>query len=753
MKPILRASRILALAMAASGLSTLATAQQPSPLAPAVSLDESFVALQERDGETWGFGARYKVLFQEGGIVFYGMFGREEPISRWLRFELTSIGRERGESQPVASPKRHVTTDRRVDYERDACTEYYDVRADGLKQSFQFDALPAGEGDLIVRGTLDCNAPLTMATSRRIAFATEYGELFVAEVVGFDAEGRRTKGTLAYENGVLEMRLPSAFVEAAALPLTLDPLLGSSVLVSSSDDDRPSLAYDETHDVFLAVWQRNVSSVDGDIRAQRIDRNANLVGSGLAIASGTANQTNPTVSNLNYRNRFIILWEDGALDGCTVDAATGSFTTAQQLFSGEGAQVGGNPNATSTYGTFVPVVSTLVAGNQGFTFGGFLSVSSSGSISILTNQMTISSTNPVPQNVGYAAVSDVNPLGLTWFAWSTQTSTTSWGEGVNEIGGTLRYSDLSDPLNGGNPILLSRIYSNPHNSRNTRIANSGDEWVFVYRTAERRNGTDAADEIHGTHVRYLPTHGLITFDEGISVLAVPSVNLLPGDVSWNGDSILMTYGQDRGDGTFSGWATLLSVPHLDVCDTPVEIASGADVKGNGVATIYSGEGVEASGSNETSMILYSVDGSPPAVLAQRYRHDDGNIVNLGGGCGNTGAPEYRIQAQCAIVGNANHRTILDNADANQSAWLVLAFDQLGINCGSGRCTLVPDPFRAFVVATSTNSEGFAEVLLPIPNDSALAGLTLYEQWVIDISSPACSFLLGNLSDSLSVTIQ
>ncbi|MCB9892153.1 MAG: hypothetical protein H6833_10935 [Planctomycetes bacterium] len=754
MLPILRWSSATFL-LAYSTFSTAFGQTESSFETQASSLNDRFVCLQDEGDELWGFGANYKARFDDQGLLFIPALGMHEPTNRHLTFTMSAVGRSSGELTPAAAPHVRTAESQRVEYVRSSCVERYDVRSNGLKQSFVFETLPAERGDLIVRGTLRCDMPVVENTRAHLRFATENGDLFVRGVLGIDADGNQTTGTLDYDGEVLELRLPGSFVERAALPLTLDPLIGSNGSLSRDDDEQVRVAHDYTNEIWLAVWRRLFSATDGDIRSQRIDRSGGLVGSGGVLAFSSHNESSPSVANVNYRDRFVAMWKD--LDNTdvvarSVDASDGSMGTARIVGVGDNPRVGGNQAEASTYGSLVPFATVLNVQGQGFCFGAFLNMGANGTLSVITSETRVSS-YPAPPFIGAPNVSDVNHDGLTWFVWETETSQTSWGEGIVEIGGSLRRSDLSDPLNNGTPILISQQYSNPRDNRVPSVAASGDEWVVTYHSARLRNGADDEFEIHGTHIKYTPNTNTMHFDEGITILAETGTNLRQTLASWNGDSLILIYRRERNNGTHGLWTTLLSVPHLQPCVASTEVASGSDVRNAWVATRYNGAGVEASGAAEESIIVYSTNDTTNEVLYRRYRHDDGNIVNLGGACGTAGDPDYRIQAQCAVIGNANHRTILDNGDPNTDAYLVINTRSFGMGCSGRSCNLVPDPFGAIVVPVTTDADGYAQVLLPLPADGDLIGLQVFEQWIVRETSPACAFLNANLSDALSITIQ
>lgn len=106
-----------------------------------------------------------------------------------------------------------------------------------------FERLPAGSGDLIVRGRIRTELQAQPAADGQDGMAfvdAGLGGVNVGQVIGVDARGSRCPGTMRFCDGELEFVLPAAFVDRAVLPLTVDPLAGTAVNMSNLPllDDR-----------------------------------------------------------------------------------------------------------------------------------------------------------------------------------------------------------------------------------------------------------------------------------------------------------------------------------------------------------------------------------------------------------------------------------------------------------------------------------------------------------------------------------
>ncbi len=762
--PTTRSRSALILALAA--LASPAFAQDRLDDVPATSAERSLDAdtamLDVYDGELWGLGSDYKVRFETDGLTYHPALGADEPESRTLSVQVTAVGRGVGGSVAVGAPVARERDGLRVDYHRPTCVETYEIRPEGVKQSFRFDALPQGGGDLVVTARVECNMPLSHADAESVRFATPRGEVFVEGVLGIDADGLEAAGSLRYVDGLLEMRLPASFVAHAALPLVLDPLLGSNTDPSTGTtrgEERIKSAYDETNEVWCLVWDRTYSSSDSDVLARRMNRDGTFRGSAVSLMVDTTKEEVPAIANVNRLDRFLILWrwQDNNPEGLTLDAANGTRTAIVDLGAGDNFAVGDNPNTDATFGSHVPYLTTLVvtdsSGDNGFAFGGTIKFNGSGEPYVVTvggvGQTRFSTAGT--RWCGGPTVGAVDPLGWSLFAWSLDTGSAGNGDRIREIEGAFR------DVNGGNVIgqdsfLLSGSYGHNRSSQNPHIANSGDEWICVYQSKRLRSGADDPNEVHASTLVLDAGRNALRTRYGITVAAESGRALQAGRVGWQGDSVLLAYTRERSNGTGAARVVLLSMPDADVCtDEEVVTPNGEDVRSMWVATRHTGLGVSPTGRDEESLITFGTTGSRNGVFLRQYRHDDGDTANLGGGCQAGGTANAQIQDQCAVIGNANHRVLVRGANPGGTAYLLIGTELLRTGCKN--CRLFPDPFSSFVVGASIDSDGYASVALPIPDQTALRGLTLYEQWILPgVNGPSC-FVGASVTDALSVTIQ
>ena len=313
-------------ALATALVSSPTPAQHPAA-PPVAALRASAHGLQSTADGLVGFGTDWSARFAADGVRFIPALGPTAPGTHWLGLRTVTI-RHGATELPVAT---NVTPSQRRDravYERaPAIEEHYEVRQDGLEQSFVFRELP-GHGDLVVRCELDGGlAGFGAATATGLAFASPgLGGVTIGGVTGIDANGDRCPGSLRLTDGGLELALPAAFVDRAALPLVLDPLLGARLDLTSgpADDNEPDVAYDSNSGDFCVVWTRTVSAVVGEVYARFYHETTGL-GPTLLLGSSQVVRR-ARIASHNAVDRFLVVWEASTaviaaakLTGVTID--------------------------------------------------------------------------------------------------------------------------------------------------------------------------------------------------------------------------------------------------------------------------------------------------------------------------------------------------------------------------------------------------------------------------------------------------
>ncbi|MCC7063479.1 MAG: hypothetical protein IT456_11795 [Planctomycetes bacterium] len=178
-------------------------------------------------GELWAAGASYKASFHDG-VRFIPYLGAEYPRMQEVRWTTTSV--RIGEHELLdGRPPRLATSNYRVEYDHGNVVEAYDVRSEGLEQTFVIARAPQ-TGDLTVRGELHglrCeprvlgHGPLVLSDAEGHPVVT-YGA-----ATAIDARGRHWPMTTWCEGSEVRLQLASADVATAVFPLLVDPLLST----------------------------------------------------------------------------------------------------------------------------------------------------------------------------------------------------------------------------------------------------------------------------------------------------------------------------------------------------------------------------------------------------------------------------------------------------------------------------------------------------------------------------------------------
>ena len=277
------------------------------------SIGRQAVGLNVTDGQLIGGGPDYEVRFDRGGITYLPALGAKAAKLYPLRFEVTGVGRRSGPSTPAtrAEPSAEGCV---VRYSRAGFEERYEVGPVGVEQSFSFATLPPGAGDLVVRGRIATELPLARAAADELRLEVDgLGGVRIGAVTGVDANGARTAGALRFADGEIELSLPAEFVDHAALPLVVDPLVGTAFNVNTLpmdyDDENPDVAYDQNNGVYLVVWQRRFSSTGVAIRGQLVTAAGGFSGNLISIRPSTSLATSPRVANIHLRHTFVVVWQ------------------------------------------------------------------------------------------------------------------------------------------------------------------------------------------------------------------------------------------------------------------------------------------------------------------------------------------------------------------------------------------------------------------------------------------------------------
>ena len=704
------------------------------------------------DGQVMAAGPDYRAYFDEGGFEIHPALGRSASHTRYLRFTLESI--ERG-GVPVAAldlDAAPALTSGRVVFDRaPGIAEVYDSLAAGVEQSFLFDTLPAGSGDLVVSGRLSTNleAPRGLADGTLELRAGELGAIRVGHVIGIDADGDRATGSLASDGEHLELRLPAAFVDRAAMPLVLDPVFGSLVEVevdAFSDDTNVDVAFDATNQRYLFVWEKWYSGDDPDIHGQLVNTSGAFFGA-LQIYEGSVlpRGTNPTVANVSTTDSFLVAWQQSSVSivgpweiTCRRHAASSlGFSSAVDLTSGGNCiepDAGGERSADDE--------ALVVYNRQG-----------EGIRSIQVNVTAIGT--PFVQNeVTVSTDPDDRKPAISKSGGTTGRYVVAWEryfifDGDHDI--VVRGVDRNNNLLGSEFLLASTIAID---EQDPDVDGDGTSFLVAFEREDGPEGTGDND-IHANKLTYVGS--TLTFDGGETLVEGDvGDNEVDPAVAFCGPKYYVAW-SDEDTGLFGGLFdydiaySALDPDDCTLCEIETFVGGSFDQNSRPELAARLSGGDTSSSSDFIALAWNRLDDGLPFDGDIVMQQLDGvgptqAISNLGGGCGNEGVISVVGEVS---VGSPSYEVRIDGGDPTAAiGFLNIAFPMPFVPCD----TCLWSPFD--VVFTKFLSGGSGSQVLNVPCKPNLAGASVDFQWTMLFTTLSPCSLSANvsLSDILRVTI-
>lgn len=216
---------------------------------------------------TWACGPNYKVSFHDG-YAFYPVLGpsyaKNLPLA-WRNTRVRVGGQELVAAGETAKPTH---TQWRYEYRYDAVTEAYDVREDGVEQTFVIGKRPAAEGDLVVTGRIETELQAEPVHGQHgaVTFRDGNGTPIVSYGAAFaiDANGSKFPMTTSFVGGELSLSLSAASLANAAFPLTVDPLTASVLIATGATLQEPEIGRDDLANQICFAYSRLSSGTDYD---------------------------------------------------------------------------------------------------------------------------------------------------------------------------------------------------------------------------------------------------------------------------------------------------------------------------------------------------------------------------------------------------------------------------------------------------------------------------------------------------------
>jgi hypothetical protein len=233
---------------------------------------------------TWAVGPEYKVSFHDG-FRFYPVLGPAAPKNLpfgWRTESVVVAGK------PLFDPRTEPTavraSDFRFEYRYPGVVEAYDVRKDGVEQTFTILARPATIGDIIVTGRIETELVprggrqgLDGDESRDEAIefvdAAGVSRVRYGRAWAIDARGSKTNVVRRIEDGRIQLVLAGDWLREAVFPVTIDPLTSATQIGYSSSNNFLGLDFaaanaDPTR---VLVFTRTSAANDLDTFGVRVD--------------------------------------------------------------------------------------------------------------------------------------------------------------------------------------------------------------------------------------------------------------------------------------------------------------------------------------------------------------------------------------------------------------------------------------------------------------------------------------------------
>ena len=572
----------------------------------------------------------------------------------------------------------------------------------------------------------------------------------IGAVTGIDARGRRAAGELrlAGEPGEAELHyvLPDAFLDSAAWPVLLDPLIGSPTTLEVNASQGACVAHSGTTNGYLVAWVEKVNSaaIQGNLVAQRVSSTGSLVGGQIALdTTGRARVARLGWSRLN--NRYLAVWSQADLGtqtdlfGRTIDAANGAVSSGGALLFtlNESEQPVALSNETST------------------TDDELLLLFDNGTGSTSLRQVTVP-TAGVPALTGNTQFPGISSSANAEESVALSTQGGAAGRfayvrtDVSPFANDLELRVLDRNAATLTPVLTladGSDFPGLGSFRTPAIDSDGERFVVAWMLENQRVALAVYrfDAVTGTLQTVAAPRVIATATSAAQIFRRLAVAWGPEGalVVWN--SRLLAPGEpEQWQAQLIDTATGLEIGSRLVLNDELAVTRALASQGQGAVP---GAIADSNQDDEFLVLLNRICTSPcaPDLLAQRFTVP-GRSEDLGGGCGAGG----RASATGLTPGVLLRMTI-DLGQPSATTYALLGLQGPGLPCGS--CALWVDPSTLNVSTLTTNALGTATVLLAIPNNPATIGAVAAVQWVTPSLAPQCSALAANFSNALRLTIE
>lgn len=676
-------------------------------------------------------GPDYEAKFRAGTFEYTPAFGMAAPHDLPVRFRLVSI--QRG-GQDVLRPGTHRPCAhqdgrRAVFAYPGGIREAYEVRVDGVEQTFTFGEPLPGRGDLVVRGEFETElaADSFAETAGGLQFASPYGRVTLGAVTGIDANGARSGGSMRFDGTHLELRLPASFVDGAAYPMVLDPLIGTGLDLGAphENDSDPDVAHDASSGQYCVAWTRTFSASHRAIRVQRVSSSGTPVGSLVSLGSSGIS-SNPTVANVNATNRFLIAWQHASspvgphdIRACAI-GTNGLVSITTTLVGTAGDEI---QPAAGNEPTFAEDEALLVWNDRG--------------VGIRGVQVRVPSGTSSPAPIG-------GVRNLSFHAGDSHPAITKGTGGIGrrvvtwqrQFASTAIFAIATD--RNLNPLGGERLVASVNGIDEDRpdVAGDGSQFLVVY---ERQEGVGAtARDIWCRPMRYDPAQGSLQTDGAARPLADdPGQDERQATIGLCGPKYVVAWSEAAAAfADFDVKALSLDPSDCSACSLEITVRNSAEFDAQPVvATEF-----ESGSTDDDAMIAFSSsdvsDNFDGDVRFELYSAigSGGPVTSVAPGCAGGGLAT--VQGAFAL---ANEVTIQLNGASTSISAAALHIGIPGNHVPCGACTILV-PFLAVPVQMAS---GFASQSFPIECSPDFLGVSFEFQFAaIGTGTAPCPIVPG-----------
>ncbi len=685
------------------------------------------------DDQLVAIGAGFKAYFGHGEVEFVPAFGRRAPHNFPLRVRASGLARC-GAAVPFLSAPPEPVGKASVQYRRaPGVIELFTVQDGGLEQSFVLDRRPDGTGDLVVTCELQCEIGAKPDGKGGLRFPIDgTGEFTIGAVTAIDAVGRRVGGSLRLEHDTLTLSVPAQFVDGAAYPLVVDPLLGGPTLLSGLDREDPDVVLDPASGDWFAVWAHYTSAGDADVYGQRVSQgNGGLVGPVLVIDASGSNTEFPRVASVRsagrvlvvYRRPGVIIITPSTLEGRVVNVAAQTVSLAATIASGVDEFAVGSEDTTADNEALV------VWGNSTAVDVAQVTVPTSGS-PVPSAPVTIATGVYLPS----VAISKTNGgTGNYLVAWRTSStlplpgqSFTLYGQLVSRNLAILTPVRTLDMATTGRPVIDC----------------SGSAWLVAYTQWEP--GSSTLHDVMCVKVLYLATFGSLIVNAGpLPVEATSGQDESLPDIAWLGQRFGVTFTENFGQSNENVGAWLVNTD-CTTCSTRMSL-QGVTLAGftQERQAHIAGRAAWQPGVDNGEIVF--VEDSPttphPFIIGQRILGvgPGGQVVDLGGGCGQGGTAGSTSNG--FALGNPDCQFEVTGLEPGALSLCCLAVPAATLTCGT--CTFLSPLATYFEPSVA----GTASHTFSVPCDPVNLGFLMEVQWVSLLTSTTPCPLVTGLAGS------